>query len=439
MSSALLQKATQVVGAIARSIYTVIGVLTVAISAYAQERSSQEDSPRNEALRVFLDCASCDENYIRTEVTFVNYVRDRTLADVHVLITTQATGGGGTQYTLKFIGLDRFKGLENSLTYSASQTSTPDERRRGLVSIFKLGLVGYVADTPMASRLKVTFDAPPNQQQANTVKDPWNFWVFRIGASGELEAEEQNNERSLSGSFSANRTTDRWKFDLNGSGSYEREQFELEEEDTFTATSRNSEVVALLVKSLTEHWSVGGTAALGTSTFENYDLRSRLAPGFEFNVFPYRESTRRILTMFYSLGLRTANYSEETIFGKLSEELLDHQLEASIALRQPWGTASGSLEVLHYLNRADKYRVEGFGEIDVRLFKGFSLELFARGSRRRDQLSLRRGSATVEEILVRQRELATGYEYEIGFGFSYSFGSIFNNVVNPRFRNVSAF
>jgi len=178
LSSVLLQKATQVVGAIARSIYTVIGVLTVAISAYAQERSSQEDSPRNEALRVFLDCASCDENYIRTEVTFVNYVRDRTLADVHVLITTQATGGGGTQYTLKFIGLARFKGLENSLTYSASQTSTPDERRRGLVSVLKLGLVGYVADTPMASRLKVTFDAPPNQQQANAVKTRGTFGYF---------------------------------------------------------------------------------------------------------------------------------------------------------------------------------------------------------------------------------------------------------------------
>ncbi len=58
------------------------------------------------------------------------------------------------------------------------------------------------------------------------------------------------------------------------------------------------------------------------------------------------------------------------------------------------------------------------------------------GARRRDQLSLRRGSATSEEILVRQRELATGYQVEVGFGFSYSFGSIFNNVVNPRFRNV---
>ena len=260
--------------------------------------------------------------------------------------------------------------------------------------MLKLGLVGYVADSPLASRLKVTFDPPPNQQQATAASDPWNFWVFRIGASGEVEAEEQNNQRDLSASFSANRTTDRWKFDLNGTLNYEREQFELEEEETFTAISRDSQVVGLLVKSLTEHWSAGGTAAIGTSTFENYDLRSRIGPGIEFNVFPYRESTRRILTMFYSLGLRTANYTEETIFGKFSERLLDHQLEASIALRQPWGTASGSLEMVHYLNRTDKYRLEGFGEIDVRLFKGFSLELFARGSRRRDQLSLRRGSAT---------------------------------------------
>jgi hypothetical protein len=54
-------------------------------------------------------------------------------------------------------------------------------------------------------------------------------------------------------------------------------------------------------------------------------------------------------------------------------------------------------------------------------------------------LSLRRGDASNEEILVRQRELATGYEYEFGFGISYTFGSIFNNVVNPRFRNVGGF
>jgi hypothetical protein len=46
---------------------------------------------------------------------------------------------------------------------------------------------------------------------------------------------------------------------------------------------------------------------------------------------------------------------------------------------------------------------------------------------------------TNEEILVRQLELATGYQYEFSVGISYSFGSIYNNVVNPRFRNVGGF
>ena len=111
-------------------------------------------------MRIFLDCPSCDENFIRTEVTFVNYVRDRTAADIHVLVTTQPTGGGGTEYTLRFIGLGRFDGENQTLTYTAPQTATDDERRRGVTSRLELGLVRYVAESPIASRLDVTFDAP---------------------------------------------------------------------------------------------------------------------------------------------------------------------------------------------------------------------------------------------------------------------------------------
>ena len=32
-----------------------------------------------------------------------------------------------------------------------------------------------------------------------------------------------------------------------------------------------------------------------------------------------------------------------------------------------------------------------------------------------------------------RRELLTGHQYEAGLGLSYTFGSIFSNVVNPRF------
>ena len=414
--------------------------LGTASLAFAQQDPAVAGS-RTDALRVFLDCSSCDESYMRTEVTFINYVRDRVGADVHVLITTQGTGSGGTEYTLKYIGLGRFQGVEHTLTLAVPQIATSDERRKQLTETFKLGLVRYVAETPLLSRLKLTFDEPKGQATAAAVDDPWNYWVFRVGGSGDLEAEESEESVGISASFSANRTTENWKINLNGFAEYEEDRFDLEDEDdggprTFIAVRRQTEARALVVKSLNDRWSYGGTAVFLNSTFQNYDLRTRFAPGIEYNFFPYSESTRRIFTLFYSAGVQTADYTEITIFDRLSETLFDHAFEASMALRQPWGTASGSFEVQQYLNRDSKYRINAFGSVDVRLFKGFSLDVFGSASRRRDQFSLRRGEATTEEILVRQRELATGYQLEIGFGFSYSFGSIYNNVVNPRFRNV---
>ena len=49
-----------------------------------------------------------------------------------------------------------------------------------------------------------------------------------------------------------------------------------------------------------------------------------------------------------------------------------------------------------------------------------------------DQLSLPAGGITDEEQLLNLREQSTSYSYEIRFGLQFSFGSIFNNVVNPR-------
>ena len=72
-------------------------------------------------LRIFLDCQyECDTEYLRRAVTFVDYVRDRGVADLHVLVTTQTTGGGGSAWTVKFIGLQRFLGLDRTLTFTTS-------------------------------------------------------------------------------------------------------------------------------------------------------------------------------------------------------------------------------------------------------------------------------------------------------------------------------
>jgi hypothetical protein len=85
------------------------------------------------------------------------------------------------------------------------------------------------------------------------------------------------------------------------------------------------------------------------------------------------------------------------------------------------------------LSDLSQYRLGVFGGVEVRLFKGFSLEVSGDYARVRDQRNLPKAGASDEEILVRMKELATGYRYYFSVGISYSFGSIFNNVVNPRF------
>jgi hypothetical protein len=84
-------------------------------------------------LSVFLDCRDgCDTQYIRTEIAYVNWVRDRTVADVHVLVTSQDAGGGGDAFTLAFIGQRAYAGRGDTLTFTTNATTTSDEERQGV-------------------------------------------------------------------------------------------------------------------------------------------------------------------------------------------------------------------------------------------------------------------------------------------------------------------
>ncbi len=69
----------------------------------------------------------------------------------------------------------------------------------------------------------------------------------------------------------------------------------------------------------------------------------------------------------------------------------------------------------------------------VRVFKGLSLSVNGRYSKVRDQLNLAAGEASLEELLLRRKELLSGYRYNLSVGLSYSFGSVYSSVVNPRF------
>jgi hypothetical protein len=157
----------------------------------------------------------------------------------------------------------------------------------------------------------------------------------------------------------------------------------------------------------------------------------------EYNIFPYAQSTRRQLTFQYTVGINSYHYRDTTIFEKIREVRPDQTLTASIGMTQPWGSVAGSIQGANYLDDFSKRRLVLFNSMNARLFKGFSLNMYGSLSLVRDQLFLAKGGATDDEILLQRRQLSTSYSYFAGVGLQYTFGSIFNNVVNPRFDGAN--
>jgi hypothetical protein len=412
----------------------------------------QEQTAETTIVSLFFDCQapSCrDDDYFRRELPFVNWVLDREVADVHVLVTSQQTGGGGRLFTLAFIGRGRFAGQEQNLTLATPADATTDDERSALADRARLGLVRYVQDTPAGQDLRVTYLGVPGGEEggvrdpsgaAGTVSpsdDPWNFWVFSVRGNGFVRGEATSQFTNLNVNLEASRTTETWKYSVEGSFFEEVQKFEFVDSDSVLQTVEEKiedwDVSGLAVRSLGGQWSLGLRADLGSSTRLNQDLRWSLKPGIEYNFFPYDESTRRSLTLQYLMGPAHFQYADTTIFEQGSETRAQQSLTARLALVQPWGRWTTSLTGQQYLHDLEKYSVDIFTSFNVRLFRGFSIRMTGSYSWIRDQLYLPKSGATEEEVLLRQRQLETSYRYFTSFGIEYRFGSIFNNVVNPRF------
>jgi hypothetical protein len=413
----------------ALALVLILASLFAASPVAAQQGQAGADELKKTALRVFLDCDSCDTEYIKTEITFVNYVRDRLEAQVHILITTQSTGGGGVEYTLTFIGQNDFKDAKDIQKYYSSKTDTDDDVRRGLVKALELGLMSFVARTPISGRIAVDYAAP---EKAAAGQDRWNYWLFSLSGEGMFSGEESYADRMGDLSVSANRVTAASKVRLGLNAERSTQEFDVEGE-TITGTTSGWSATGLYVLSLGEHWSAGASAEVESSVYSNIDIGVSLAPAVEYNFFPYSQSTRRQLRALYTLSVNPVKYREETIYGKTEETLFQEELSLTLDLREKFGTVSLSAEGSNYLHDFSKYRIDLFSILNLRLYKGFSVYCFGGYSWIHDQLSLIAREPTYEEILLRLHELPMVDNYFVAVGFQFQFGSIFTNVINPRF------
>ncbi|WP_425635858.1 hypothetical protein ACPUEN_10600 [Algoriphagus yeomjeoni] len=412
-------------------------------------------------LRVFIDgCdrrdGGCDMDFIRTEITAVDFYRDNQTADVFLLINNNRSGGGGRQYQLLFIGQQNLHaGRRDTLYVNTIQTDTDFEVREKLTRFIKLGLAPFVAKTKAGEGIEINMKTGSGNLE-DTVQesvDPWDYWVFNVGSDANIELEELSREINFGGEINIDRITDKWKISLSGriderlrrtiqkvprvdnNGNPVIDESGIQIIDDVENKFDVSEFgfSHQLVKSISPQWSYGYDMAGRQNTRFNYQFQTSFRPALEYNFFPESVQNSRFLRGNYGIEVRNNRYVEETISGVFRETRVLHSLRVSLGLNQRWGNLEVGYRVRNYLDDFSSWSTGLNISAEVRVTGNFSFFVRAEGNYVKDQIYLAAGDYTEQDILSGRVNLPSAYTIDTRFGFNYRFGSNLNNFVNRRF------
>ena len=402
-----------------------VGIILTGPSVWAQE----QDNP----LKVYLECPDCNNSLIIQEVDIVDYVRDPNLADIHIFVTRTTSGSGGRNYTLSFFGKKSFIGQDHSFDYSALPTQSTTNDQEVLVEKVKLGLVPFLIKTSFADQLALNVKQPAERKKKNDVQleDKWRFWVFEVFANGSMNKESSKNSFNIRYGANADRITQMWRVRINSNFSSSEDNF-INDSIIITSNQSSSYISASAVKSINNHWSAGVFTSTNSATYNNIERGIGFFPALEYSLLPYKDAIRKEITFAYRAGYLYRDYLDETVYGKLGENLWRQSLDINVRIRQPWGSIFAGIEGSNYFHDWEKNRLDLDARINLRIFNGLSVRFAGNFELINDQLSLPKGDLSLTDILLQQRQLATDHELYLSLGVSYTFGSIYNNVVNTR-------
>jgi hypothetical protein len=392
-----------------------------------------------DAIKVFLECRGdtfqgCSTDFFVLELPYVTWTRDRLFADMQFLVTTIQAGSGAFQYTITALGRGRFAGRSDTAVVNTIPNEAEDGIRRKLASQFKLLLVPYVRTTSAAQRLRVVYDAPAGAKQATpqSVKDKWNFFVLSLESNGFMNAESRQRSANMFNDIRVRRVTERNAMRFGVFQSTRFSEFEVDDSTTVSNTIRQGTVFFRTVKAVTSRLSVGALTNVGYSEFTNTKLVWRAAPVIEYNLFPWKQATSQQLAISYGVGPRYFRWKEPTIFGRSTEWRAQQELVIGSDVRKSWGSVNVSARYASYIPEFRKWNLGVNGNTSLNVVKGLQFNIGGGASLIRDQIFLAAAGQTPEQILTQQRALASNYSLFVFTGLSYSFGSIYNSVVNPR-------
>ncbi len=397
---------------------------------------AQNDSLSNlnkkDAVNVYLDFYD-NKQYLKDKITYVNYVRDTRTAEVHILQTKQNAGNGGKEYSYIFTGNMRFKNKNDTLSFYTTADNTNDEIRKKQLKILKIGLMTYVAHTPYADKINISFSE--DSLSAQNPVDKWRNWVFNLSAYANTTADDSYVNYNASAGVGLNKVTQKNKIEIDYTNYYNLSIFYLED-DTVRSERETNYFRTLFAKSIGEHWALGFNADFGNSTYNNKKIFTGFWPTVEYNIFPYSKSNVIQLRLQYLIGPKYYKYYDTTIYNK-TEQFFNHQkLAIAFRINKKWGYINTSISGQHLFFDFSKNRLNINNSLNIRVFKGLSVSFNGNFSIIHDQIFLPKNTMSYEEILLRQQQASTNYSYWLSMGLSYTFGSIYNNVVNPRFNSI---
>lgn len=404
------------------------------IFLFAQDVVSAQSSSRLKPIpNVYLDCNVCDVTYIRSNITFVNYVRDQDDADIYLTITDLRTAGGGREFTLTYRGLRDFSTRRDTLRYVSSSTDTSDERRVGLNRHIKIGLVPYVMGTVAMRNLDVFYEASVVEDSDDEpLHDPWRGWVFDVNMRSWLNGQSTEQNLGLYSGLFAEWITEDWKITTRLRGELNRRQVELS--DGVARSIRDwGEYWGLYAYSLNEHASIGLYTRTNFARNSNIKSNVEASPAFEYNFYPYSEYQQRRFIVRYRITPSYRTYYQTTVLGQDSEFLVHQNLFALLRYDRPWGRVNVSLSGSNFFHDLSLNRFEFNPSLDLRIVRGFSVSFSGRYRIINDQISLPAANQSDDCFALGNCQRPTSYDYSVSIGLSYTFGSIYNNVVNPRF------
>ena len=386
-------------------------------------------SKEKESIKLFVEC-NCDKNYIRQEIKNIDHVRDQGLANVQVFIYDIANGSGGKTYKLEFTGTDSFESIAHTLSFVSNANMTADDIRKRLVWRIKKGLLKYILESDIANRVVYRIKG---KKEANEVEfyDPWNNWIFEVYGEAKFDKETSRKKFEYKLGLESDHVTDKWRVRADFQLSQLNSEF-VRNDETFTSERKRYWGAASVVRSLSDHWSTGIFTNFKYDTFANIDFSTGISPAIEYNIFPYNEVLKREIVFAYKIGFNYNDYIETTIFNEDTEFIFNHSLETQVRYRQPWGNVYARIRASTFLKDFSKNRLQFNGNLSVRVLKGFSVRFSGDLQFIRDQINLPAGDASLEDVLLQQKQIATDFDLGFSVGLAYTFGSAFNNIINTR-------